>query len=831
MLAHYLSLALRNVLRAPLASAVNVLTLAVGLVGFLTAYAFVTFWNAAERHFPSADRTYVVTTSFAFTDGTFARTNLAQTPERAAEALRTDFPALERVARAMPLGGDTAVSSGDRAALFATVAADPEFFAIFDLPFIAGGADVALGAPRSVVLTRAAAAELFGADDPVGRSVLIANSVEATVTGVIADVPQPSHMGPAPSAPLRFELLVSSDVRDALEAERLGEFLAFQRDNWLGNSASTYVLLPQDGSLSAGALREQLRGFVARHVPPQQLETMTLEFGLLPVRDLLRNGVDVDLFSQDVGVSVSAVLSGLGVLVLAIACLNYANLATARAARRVREVGVRKALGAQPAQVMAQHLLEAAVLTVAALVCAAALLMIAAPVLEELSGASLRATLLAAPEIVPFLGVLVVLVTLAAGAYPAVVLARVGPMHALRASVARLGARRIAAALVGAQFAAASLLLIAVTVTALQNARLVRTGLGAAADPLLLIQNSSQTTKVDSATLRAELARVPGVESVTEMAGLPWQRLVAITWLKRSPEAVVTGRRALVRNVGYDFFAVLDIPLVAGRAFDRERGEGAAPAPGSPPRPAPVVVDRGFLAEFGFGSPEEAVGQLLYYARGSGNTASPPFEIVGVAETRRLTFRGAGATATMYGLGADLDVTIARIAPDRIGPALEGVDAAWQRLSPNVPISRQFFDDAFDRMYETFLRLNQAFTGLSLMAFAIATVGLFAMATLVAGRRRREIGVRKTFGASTARVVVLLLASFSKPVLVANLVAWPIAYFAARRYLAAFIDPIALGVAPFLLSLAVTAAIAWLAVGGQTLLAARLKPADVLRHE
>jgi putative ABC transport system permease protein len=185
----------------------------------------------------------------------------------------------------------------------------------------------------------------------------------------------------------------------------------------------------------------------------------------------------------------------------------------------------------------------------------------------------------------------------------------------------------------------------------------------------------------------------------------------------------------------------------------------------------------------------------------------------------------------MYGFSENLGVTYVRLAAADVGRALDGVDAVWSRLSPNVAISRRFFDEAFNRAYETFLRLNQVFRALSLMALAISTAGLVGMATLIARRRRREIGVRKTFGASTAQMVAMLLATFSRPVVIANAIVWPVAYFAARAYLRAFLDPISLSPLPFVLALAVTLAIAWLAVGMQTVQAARLRPADVLRNE
>ncbi len=830
MLSQYVTLTLRSARRAPLATALNVLTLAIGLACFLTAYGFVAFWDRAEHAFPNASRTYVLTMSFALLDGSFARSNLTGAPETAAEFLRTDFPALEKVARALPLDDPTPVAFGARALRLDAIAVDPEFLDVFPLPFVAGDARSALAAPRSAVIRRDVAVRLFGAADPVGRSVLIANVGDVTVTGVVDDVPEPSHLGRSAAAPMRFDLLVSMDVLDAVRASADPNFIKMVRNSWTNSMATTYVLLPPSG-LSAAELRAGLAAFSARHVPAEERATVT--FDLLPVRKLLRDAVDTELFSRDIGVSVSSVLLALGALVLAVACVNYANLATARATRRVREVGVRKALGAGPARVALQHLAEAALLTAVAMLVALVAFGVELPVLRRIVGADVGAALVSDARVWLTLGATGVAATLLAGGYPAVVLARLTPIAALRSARVQLGARRLTALLVGVQYAAASLLLVAVTVISLQNAKLVRTGLGAVSDPLVLIENPARLTKVESRTLRAELLRVPQVKAVSESAQMPWTRLVAVAFVGTEPDAAP--RRVLVRYVGYDFLGLMDIPLLAGRGFTPERAADEKPNDAPAPRngaPAPVIVDRAFVTQFGFGSPEQAIDNVLYFPRrGAVGVGAPTMQIVGVVENRRLTFRGGGAVAAMYQLAPSGDVTYVRVAPDDVGRALEQIDAVWSRLAPHVAIRRSFFDETFNRRFEIFLRLNRVFGVLTAMALAISTVGLVGMAALVAARRRREIGVRKAFGASTARIVRLLVASFSAPVLVANVVVWPIAYYAARAYLGAFLDPIALTPAPFAFALAATVGVAWLAIGAQTLRAARTVPSRVLRDE
>src|SRR5262249_55958739 len=244
-----------------------------------------------------------------------------------------------------------------------------------------------------------------------------------------------------------------------------------------------------------------------------------------------------------------AVLLVLGGLVLGVACVNYANLATARAARRVREIGVRKALGASPSQIAVQSLFEAAALTLAALVVALAGFALARPLVEGLLGAELSAVFFARLDVWPALGALVVAVTLGAGAYPALVLSRVRPVSAIAAAQARLGSPLFSTLLVGAQFAIASFLLIALTVITLQNNEMRRNALSLIADPIVVIENPASQTKVAAATLRERLSAVPQVRAVTEVLGAPWEFFL-IFEVANSPDPMAPKHTSSVQQVG-----------------------------------------------------------------------------------------------------------------------------------------------------------------------------------------------------------------------------------------------------------------------------------------
>jgi putative ABC transport system permease protein len=853
MFAHYVAVALRNIRTAPFTSAVNVLTLAVGLVCFVTAYAAGTFWSSAEQQFRNADSVHVLTVSVRNRDSGagngFGIQNATATPSVAAEALKGDFPAIAKIARAVIIDRKTMVANGANAVRLFGVAVDPEFLDIFNLPFLAGDAHLALSSPRSAVLTRESAARLFGTDDPIGKTIVIGNTVDTTVTGVIDAIPEPSQFGRSASAPLPFDLLASRDVYDAVRTNPFGlppGAAAPPGVEWFMLGTTTYLYLPPEGGLSAESLARQLSDFGTRHMPAEMLRNTDYSVGLAPVGKLL-SGTD-DFY--DTGLSFAAVLLVLGGLVLGVACVNYANLATARAARRVREIGVRKALGASPGQIAVQSLFEAGALTLAALVVALAAFALAQPLVKDLLGAELGATFFSGLDVWPALSALVLAVALAAGAYPAFVLSRVRPVSAIASAQARLGSSLFSTLLVGTQFAVASFLLIALTVISMQNAAMRRTALSAIQDPLVVIENPTSQTKVAVATLRERLSAVPQVRGVTEVMFPPWESLL-ITSVQASPDPSSPQRNSVVRQVGFDFFDVFSVPLLAGRVFDRDHAEDApfagppargpqagAQSPGDSPPPQNIVVDRAFVAALGFATPEEAVDKLVYrpappVALVGAPPTPPPMRIIGVVEDRSFSFfkTPTNTAGAMYTLQSNLGFAVARVTAADVEAGIEGIDAAWKELAPNVAISRRFLDEIFERAYAGYVRINHLFGTLSVMAFAICIAGLFGMAISVAGRRRREIGVRKTLGGTTAQMVALLLAGFSKPVLIANLIAWPVGYFAARAYLNQFGQSISLTLWPFVLSVVITIAIAWLAVVGQTLRAARTTPAEVLRNE
>ncbi|MET0984511.1 MAG: ABC transporter permease [Steroidobacteraceae bacterium] len=835
MFRHYLTSALLTYRRAPFTTGLNVLALALGLACFLFAYALTRYYEMGDRGFANASRIYAVTQRVAMKSG-FGIGNVPATSEPVAKYLRLDFPQLENVARAT-LGAITMevpVVSGERKGFLHITSVDPEFVDIFDLPFTAGNRQQALREPHSVVLSEAVAEEFFGTRDVVGRRMLLSGSVEATVTGVVGKIPQPSHLSSASLGVVRPDVFASWDIFEALQRLALpigsnGEL----PELWTSTAVITYVLLPADGSFTAAQLDAQLPAFATRHIPPEQSKGITIEFGLVPLSGVASQALEGG-FLRD-SAPLATVLLALGGLVLLIGCLNYANLATAQATGQTKTVGMRRVLGARPRQIATQYLIESALLAGVALVLALGALGLFFGVLKASTGLDLGLSLFAGARFWWLLAGLLLAVTVLAGSYPALILSRVRPMVALSTGRSRAGPRFVPTLLVGVQFAAASLLLTIILVMWAQNKAVRSAALDTASDPIVAIATRLDTAKLNHEMLRTALANDPHVKGVTTINQMPWD-VGLNTWLvARSNEEGASQRTLILNTVGPGFFATTGMKLVAGRFLDATHGDdesGIFFRDKGPGRVFNVILDRSASAQLGFDAPQAAIDQVLY---------TPPLigparqlRVIGVVEDQSLHLLGLGTTANMYtqaSAARDTPYALIRISGRDVAATLARIDALWNELSPDVPLKRRFVDELFEQSYEMLRNINAVFTGLALFACLIAVMGLIGMAIHVTGKRRHEIGVRKTLGGSTRQVFTMLLTDFSKPVLIANLIAWPLAFVVAQIYLSLFSDRVSLTPVPFVLSLAITLLIAWIAVGGQAWRAARVLPAQILRYE
>jgi putative ABC transport system permease protein len=813
MLKHDLTIAVRRLLQQRFHAGIGVAVLTLGLVCFIAANRFVSYLLNYDRHWPNADRIYVVAERMRAADFGLSPAFDAGSDAPVADHLAADVPELAAVAR-LRTARTRLLSVGEQRHPFMIAYAEPDFTEIFELTPLAGEIAAALATPRSMVLTQGAAERLFGTFDVAGRTVTLAaqQPVDVTVKAVIADFPSQSHLNMRSIFARGYDVFVSWDVMEPFERPTgMG---------WGGHAVTTYVLLPADGSLSAEELDRRLARIAAERVP-EDYGFLEIALEARPVWTIGAMGLQKQFqghWGTGVWIDVLAALRAGAAAILALACLNFVNLSIAQASGRAVDVGTRKVLGATTLQIIRQDLLQSSVVVLLALLLALAAIVPLGQLLEASWSASLK---LPWRELgfFAFLGATLTGVVIAAGLYPAFVLSRARRAAALRLGFARDTLAWVRSGLVGLQFAAASALVVAAIVLLLQRNELRDALVGRFADQYVALV----TGPIDSDAFAVELLRGPGIEGVTSTGGTPFQNQQRR--FTRTREASSSPVMLDFILTGHDYLAVMEVPVVAGRVFERDRDDDTQPRDGQN-RPRSLVLDRSAAQALGWSDPASALGEVVYAPGGA------PHEIVGIVERTPASVRANGASGTAYGFApSTVGYRIVRIAPDRMDAALTHIDETMKSLFPGQPVpNKVFFDLFFESAYSAFELTSRVLTGLAVFALAISGIGLFGMATYLANRRTREIGIRKVQGATPAGILRLLLWDFSKPVVWANLLAWPLVLIAIDRYLSLFAERVAITPVPFALALGATWLLACLAVGGCAWRAARLHPAEALRN-
>jgi putative ABC transport system permease protein len=829
MLEHYIVQALRSFWRFRITAAVNLLGLVLAVVSFIAAYLYVDSLARADMHFPKAERIYVLTQELWKDASTRIVPLIPQVGPPAAAALRAEFPGLEAVARAIALGPQGAVTD-DRKADVQVAAVDPEFLKIFDFDFKAGDPATALNGTHSAILTERTAEQLFGTKQVLGRRIVLQTQVEVTVTGVIAAVPQPTHMGDVPPPGLAFGVLVPMQL---MKEWKSNGWVGVPVDPeapgaWGADIYKTYVLFPANGSFTPQQLISQLDAFAAHraNIPGADFHS---KFGAVPL-----SGIRMAYLEATVGnnaMSLTAMVFVLAAVILLIACANYANLSVAIATTRAKEVGVRKVLGASRLHLIRQYLIEAGLLGFAAITIVVLFsVLIIEPINRALDVNFTLASLLK-PQMWLMVAGLLAAISLMGGLYPALVLSHVRPADALRAGTVRTGPRFVPTILVGAQFAAASFLLVVALVMAYQNRMVKAQALDTARDPVVYIAKDLNELKISIDALREELLRNPAIKSVSTIRAEPWQSGGWHITLARGTEAGASHGDTIFNQVGDDFFSTIGLKVLAGRTLDREHGDELVSffGPQPPGKQWSLVIDRALSQQLGWLNPNDAVNQVAYGIGGGPNAI--PFRIVGVVEDGYPRLVGPNTASNMYGLSRDAGLPLIRISKENVPSTVKYIDSVWDTVAPKSPMRREFMDALFDGAYRAFSTINWVLNALAVFAFFIAVMGLCGLAIHVTNRRKREIGIRKTLGATVRGVVTMLLIDFAKPVLIANVIAWPFAWIVGQRYMEQFTQRESLTAWPFVLSLLITVAIAWASVGLQAMRAATVKPANVLYAE
>jgi putative ABC transport system permease protein len=821
MLKHNLLTALRHFAKAKAITAINVLCLTFGLTCSLLAYGIVESIDTPDIYHEKASRTYVVTQRSKLTDA--VALTLPFAGRAYAPALEADYPQLEHVVRASK-GAEIAVSSGDVKGFAMAAYVDPEFLDVFDFDFIGGDRRRALQSPASAVINETLARELFGTTDVMGTPLLLNNGETVHITGVMKSPRQPSHMSSnGQSVALQqFQLLVSIDAWRVLRSDAQPTE-AEQRSAYLTMNTFVFLLFRADSPFTPEQLRADLPAFVERHHPPI-LGSTTL--GIVPASDIGSVAMDVASRREETGLTISGLTLGLGVIVLIVACLNYANLASAVASTQLKETAMRRVVGASYRQIVFQAFMEALLLTTLSACLALALIPLLAALLQVRMGVHLYELFSHSIEFWAALAATIVTVAAVASLYPALVAARVRPAQSLHSGRTPLFKARALRALVILQFAAASFLFVTSRMVDAHNDGLLVGFAAEGDDPMVVITNDLKDIGVDRRLLQDRLAAKPGIKGVSAIEVPPGTLFGPTTIVSANADPGSKRTMVVAPAVDYDFFAAVHIPVLTGRVFDRNIATDVSTGG----EIGNVVIDRRFVEERGW-TPQTAIGKAIFLPTGKDGVGRAS-TVIGVVEDHTLYPAKLGSAATLYVLDPQrVTALLVRIPASNVSLSLQSIDEVWNDFAPRVALKRKFLDEAFEMSYRQMSSMSYIVGFLASFAVVIAAMGLVGIATHAIGQRTHEIGVRKSLGASVQQIVVMLLRDFSKPILIGNLLGWPLAYGYARIFESVYVQRPSITYEPFLESLVLGLVVAWITVFHKAWCAARLSPASVLRHE
>ena len=792
MFRNYLITAYRNSLKHKLYAGINILGLAIGITCCLFIILYVQHERSYDQFHEKKDRIFKVLRTND-RDGYY---EIGPISAPYAEALRNDFPEeVEAAVRVMPRQGlityEDKAFDGDNISFVGR-----DFFRVFTFPLIQGDTATALNEPGSVVLTQEMARKYFGDEDPIGKIIEYENEYPLVVTGVLAPVPENSH----------------------IKIDFLASIHSFENQDWFtewwSNNMLTYVLLQK--GVQEATLEDRFPAFMEKYMGAD-FKRVGLRIGLtlMPLTDIYFAGnTQYDAWTEHGNKSMIYIFLVVALFILLIACINFMNLATAKAARRATEVGVRKTLGANRTDLIYQFFGESFLTAFMAMLLTVLLMTVLLPVFNQFVEVKLVLPLADVRFPMLLLGVVAV-VGLLAGSYPALLLSAFMPVKALKGKN-RIGSggEYLRKGLVVFQFAISIVLMIAMLVVNQQMNYVKEKRLGFDKEYVMLLEVNNDEIYNQQQAFKDQLRQNTRITHVSAMSGEPGGFHDIYSFKVEGKEEKIVMNTVFTDE---EYVPILGLTIVAGRNFSPDYQTDAQEA---------AIINETAARTFGW-SPEEALGKEIT----NSFLDSIPRLVIGVVKDYHFASLHNKIDPLVIAMGDDHRVIAIKTTVGAITPVIDQVSAAWSAIVSQHPFAFTFLDEGYDKLYRAEQRQGEIFTLFAGIAIFIACLGLFGLVTFVAEQRTKEIGVRKVLGASVPQLVYMLTRDFAMLVLMALVVASPIAYYAMQQWLADFEYRVVLQPSVFLVAGLIALLIALLTVSWQSAKAALANPVDSLRNE
>lgn len=801
MLKNHLKTAIRNLWRRRSSTLINILGLSLGIVSCLLILLFVKNELTYDSFHEKSNRTYQLVIQFGQGDS-FQEIGLTAPPM--GPALVEEFPEVESATRFRRTYREDAVLKYEDKEFYESnfYATDQSFFDIFSFEVIKGSSQESLTDPYTLVLTESIARKYFGDANPINKTIQVNGSELFQVKAVIADFPSNSH--------LNFDLLTSYKT-----IESLGRPV----DNWHAMNSWTYLSLKPNTILAD--FQKKTLEFLDRHTGEQTKEWgITYEFILEPLKDIYLKATH----QYPLGVRGEAkyvyFFSVIGLIILALSCINFINLVTARSTERAKEVGIRKTVGAKREHLISQFLVESFLVATSALVVAMIIAVLATPYLRALSGYPLFLTQISIPQFLLFCFAIIIIIGFLANLYPAMILSSFKPIDVIqsRASRGKAGVwvRRI---LVTFQFFI-SIALIAATVIVLQQLNFFKNkNLGFNSEMVVAIPLKAREGDQNE-TIKKELQKLPGVLTVSASSNIPGEPVGKSGYL---PEGYDIKEVLSWETVyaDHNYLKAIDADLVKGRDFSESFQTDEMEA---------FIIN-------------ETAAKVLKFDTVVGKGMSWDWQkvvkngtVIGIVKDFHMgSFHNPIAPLAIHILPDRARHLLVRIAPQISLSAtqekLKLIENKWQELLPDFPFEYVFLDDKFAKLYRSEEQVSRISLFAAMIALIIACIGLFGLASFLLEKRQKEISIRKIVGATTGHVLYLISKDFILFILLSAVIAIPVVYHFMNQWLEGFAYRIDISLLPFILALAIALLIAILSIANHSIRAAKINPADILKYE
>lgn len=792
-----LKIALRNLWKYKGYTAINVIGLSIGLASCLLIFLFLRFQTSFDANYDKQDRIYRVVSYWTYPDGDFFSNGV---PVPLAPALRNDFAQLEQAAAVRSRNGVVLIKAAPgvtevkrKEQLFYV---EPEFFDIFNIEWLSGKPAQALSGPGMMALSEKTAVKYFGSwQNAIGKSLNFSQKTDFKITGVYKDMPQNSD--------LPFKMIASYASFAGKDSKAWGQ---------VTNRSECFVLVKP--GVSVTDLDAPLKKFVAKYYTDSGPGKENHIFQ--PMAEVHHDTRFSNFSYNTISYKELAGLGVIGLFLLITACINFINLATAQAISRSKEVGVRKVMGSRRGQLIWQFLSETTLITLIALLLACVITELSIPGMEGLMDDKVSFRLFSEPMVFVFMLLLVLVVSFLAGLYPAFVISGFSPALAIKnkISAANAGGLGLRKTLVVVQFAITAVLIISTLVVIRQMKFVREQPLGFNHQSVAVIDVPADSINLSKLSgFRERIMQLPGIEESSYFSAAPLSNgnnEVNFSYDHRSKDEAF---QLNVKDADEHYLKTFDMKLVAGRGLSKSDTLKE------------FMINETLLKMLNVLRPEDAIGKRIIVSAGEG-------PIVGVIKDfNNKSLKEAISPVAIFSRTKAYNSMGLKLDPKKMSQIMPQVEQIWNSTFPNQVYDLEFMDQSIESFYRTEQVMGVLFKVFAGVIIFISFIGLFGLVSFIATQRTREIAIRKVLGASTMELVKMLNRSFLYMVLIANLVAWPLAYILASKWLEGFVYRTNLSVWPFVLAMVLSVLITVITVSLRSLKAAKTNPIDALKYE